>query len=52
MFRDLIIDKFENGADYAFNFNGVDCQVNHYKEDECNYETQLYFGDKYIRWDV
>lgn len=50
LFENLVVEEYEFGKDYAFDFQGIGCQVNQYREDENNYETQLYYGDKYIRW--
>ena len=50
MFRNLVVEKFGNNADYSFDFNGISCQVNEVMDSVYNYVTELYFGDIYIRW--
>ena len=50
MFKNFVENKFEGGADYSFEYNGISCQVNEVMESVYNYVTELYFGDTYIRW--
>lgn len=50
MFENMIVEKFDGGADYSFDYNGISCQVNEVMDSVYNYVTELYFGDIYIRW--
>lgn len=50
MFTNMVVSAFEGGVDYVFDFGNIDCQVNHYRENDKNYMTEMYFGDKYLRW--
>ena len=50
MFDNMIIEKFGNNADYSFEFDGISCQVNEVMDSVYNYVTELYYGDKYLRW--
>ena len=50
MFENFIAEKFEGGANYSFDYKGISCQVNEYMDSVYNYMTELYFGDKYLRW--
>lgn len=50
LFKNLVVNTFDGGADYSFDFDGISCQVNEVMSSVYNYVTELYFGDKYIRW--
>ena len=50
MFVNFVEEKFKDGANYSFGFEGISCQVNEARENDMNYYTELYYGDKYIRW--
>ena len=50
LFVNFVEEKFKDGANYSFGYNGISCQVNEARENDMNYYTELYYGDKYIRW--
>lgn len=50
LFENFVEEAFEDGRNCSFDFDGKSCQVNKFHEDADNYETQLYYGDKYLRW--
>nr|DAN30645.1 MAG TPA: hypothetical protein [Caudoviricetes sp.] len=50
MFKNMIVEKFNDCADYSFEFDGISCQVNEVMYSVYDYVTELYFGDKYLRW--
>ena len=52
MFKNLVADKFNRGAKYTFDFQGIGCRVSELRMDSDNYETTLHFGNKCISWDA
>ena len=48
MFKNLVADKFNRGAKYTFDFQGIGCRVSELRMDSDNYETTLHFGNKCI----
>ena len=50
LFENFVENVFESGRDCSFDFNGISCQVNEYRDDSENYRTELYYGDKYLCW--